>query len=675
MDELITVVIPVYNVEKYLNRCIESVINQTYKNLEIILVDDGATDNCPSICDEYAKKDSRIKVIHKKNGGLSDARNVAIDVAKGAYIGFVDSDDYIALDMFEKLYNAINEYEADISVCLHYVEKGKALSIEVPPMDEVKVMGRDEAEKLLLEDKFVKNYAWDKLYKATLFEGVRYPVGRNYEDIATTYLLFEKADKVCRIPEYLYSYQMRDDSISANASDEKWHKNCKAIIQGNMERYLYYTDKDKKDFADMAMSKLVVYIYTFIMFSYKLDKPETCREYQQFLRDNKGSIKVNKYISQKDKNLIDTYTASELKCKVYFRLRSKRKIFNKFKKVINRTKRLVKKPQCKCDFKLAQGKNKRLVLFELPCFDNLGDHAIAYADKLFLERFIEKNPEYQLFVIDGWDVPNAVEGLKSCVQASDIMLCQGGGNMGNLYEFAEVMRHKVLKAFPDNKIIIFPQTLYFTKDAEGQVAYKKYRKIYNTPKQLTIFARDAHTYELMKDFCNADIVKMTDMVASVDASEYASDNREGMVLCLRSDVESSLDAEGKKYLYSLCRKYSDKVLVTDTVTRTEISQNTRMAALESKWRTFGKARLVVTDRLHGMIFCLITKTPCIVLGNNHHKVRETYNTLAKCEYLYFCNGKEEVEAAINKALAAPVPKVKTDFSENYLKIEQIIKGC
>lgn len=119
-SKLISVIVPVYNVEKYLSKCIDSILAQTYKNLEIILVDDGSPDNCPKICDEYAKKDNRIKVIHKENGGLSAARNVALDIAKGEYIGFVDSDDFIAEDMYEVLYNLAEKYNAEISSVSFY---------------------------------------------------------------------------------------------------------------------------------------------------------------------------------------------------------------------------------------------------------------------------------------------------------------------------------------------------------------------------------------------------------------------------------------------------------------------------------------------------------------------------------------------------------------------------
>ena len=117
MDSLISVIVPIYNVEKYLQKCVDSIINQTYKNLEIILVDDGSPDNCPKMCDDYAEKDSRIKVVHKENGGLSDARNVGMEVATGEYVSFIDSDDYISLDFYETLLETIVDNDSDVVEC------------------------------------------------------------------------------------------------------------------------------------------------------------------------------------------------------------------------------------------------------------------------------------------------------------------------------------------------------------------------------------------------------------------------------------------------------------------------------------------------------------------------------------------------------------------------------
>ena len=168
MSKLISVIVPVYNVEKYLEKCVSSIVNQTYKNLEIMLVDDGSTDSSGKMCDEFAKKDDRIKVIHKPNGGLSDARNSALKIAKGDYIGFVDSDDYIADDMFETLCDLMEDNNSDISIVSFYEIYNNKL-IGVRDSKELENMTKLEAMKELLIDSKIQSYAWNKLFKRELF--------------------------------------------------------------------------------------------------------------------------------------------------------------------------------------------------------------------------------------------------------------------------------------------------------------------------------------------------------------------------------------------------------------------------------------------------------------------------------------------------------------------------
>lgn len=238
---LISIIIPVYKVEKYLEKCIQSVINQTYENLQIILVDDGSPDNCGKICDEYAKKDHRIEVIHKSNGGLSDARNKGLEIAKGEYIGFVDSDDYIEADMYEVLYNLLKQYNADVSICNFYtVSQGK---IAIKNVDSgIKEYTRIEILKEILLDNNIQSYAWNKLYKKELFDEIKYPVGKKYEDIGTTFYLLEKCNKVVVTGKPEYYYINRQDSIVNNVTETT----ITDYIELIMQRYDYIEENIKE---------------------------------------------------------------------------------------------------------------------------------------------------------------------------------------------------------------------------------------------------------------------------------------------------------------------------------------------------------------------------------------------------------------------------------------------
>ena len=238
---LISVIIPVYKVEKYVEKCIQSVINQTYENLQIILVDDGSPDNCGKICDEYAKKDHRIEVIHKSNGGLSDARNKGLEIAKGEYIGFGDSDDYIEADMYEVLYNLLKQYNADVSICNFYtVSQGK---ISVKNADNgINEYNRIEILKEILLDKNIQSYAWNKLYKKELFDEIKYPIGKKYEDIGTTFFLLEKCNKVVVTGKSEYYYINRQDSIVNNVTETT----ITDYIELIMQRYDYIEENIKE---------------------------------------------------------------------------------------------------------------------------------------------------------------------------------------------------------------------------------------------------------------------------------------------------------------------------------------------------------------------------------------------------------------------------------------------
>ena len=221
-QELISVVVPVYNVEKYLKKCVDSILNQTYKNLEIFLVDDGSLDNSGSICDEYAKKDKRIIVVHKANGGLSDARNVAIDQATGKYITFIDSDDYVALDMIEFLYRNIKENNAEISTCMYQnFWENQELQLDKLEQPSINVFDNQQALELMLYQKNCTTSAWGKLYLTKLFEGIRYPFGKICEDLDTTYLLFAKAKKIVISNCKKYYYLQRQNSIINSKFNEK----------------------------------------------------------------------------------------------------------------------------------------------------------------------------------------------------------------------------------------------------------------------------------------------------------------------------------------------------------------------------------------------------------------------------------------------------------------------
>lgn len=215
-EPLISVIVPVYKVEKYLRKCVDSILTQDYQNLEILLVDDGSPDNCPRICDEYAQTDTRIKVIHKSNGGLSDARNVGIDQMCGEYVAFIDSDDYVDSNYIRVMYELIVRYHTKMSVLTIRTERedGSVCSAFKQTLPEGKLSAEQLLEDIMYQWHFETN-AFCKLYHKSLFEQIRYPKGELYEDLSTTYKLINKCvEGIACSCEYMpYHYIQHPGSI------------------------------------------------------------------------------------------------------------------------------------------------------------------------------------------------------------------------------------------------------------------------------------------------------------------------------------------------------------------------------------------------------------------------------------------------------------------------------
>lgn len=210
---LISVIVPVYNVEPYLDRCIQSIVNQSYTDLEIILVDDGSQDNCPAICDNWARRDHRIMVIHKKNGGLSDARNSGLAIATGEYIAFVDSDDWIDPDLIITLLSAIRKDHSEVAVCTVEMVWEDSTPNQLLTVHINKVLDRFEAQKALLEETLLKQPVWGKLYRCELLKGIPFEVGKQHEDVYWSYQVIGNAEHVSLIKYIGYYYTQRATSI------------------------------------------------------------------------------------------------------------------------------------------------------------------------------------------------------------------------------------------------------------------------------------------------------------------------------------------------------------------------------------------------------------------------------------------------------------------------------
>lgn len=251
MAELISVVVPVYNVEAYLDKCIQSIVSQTYENLQIILVDDGATDRSGVICDQWAGKDRRIRVIHKENGGLSDARNAGMTVATGKWLSFIDSDDFISVDTFERMYLAATENNCDIGVCniVRIYDDGETEPF-YHPVSELTVLPGDARYDTLRQPSVC-----NKLFRRELFEGVQFPKGRYYEDTFVYHILAHHAKAIALTGHDGYYYLSRRDSI---LGQPKYTDRYFDMIEAVYERMTYMIERNVSCAKDACLSLYAV---------------------------------------------------------------------------------------------------------------------------------------------------------------------------------------------------------------------------------------------------------------------------------------------------------------------------------------------------------------------------------------------------------------------------------
>lgn len=287
MGEKISVIVPVYNVEQYLERCVDSIINQTYTNLEIILVNDGSTDNSGKLCDELAKKDERIRVIHKENGGLSDARNRGIYEAESDLVGFIDSDDYIDNDMYEVLLRNLNDTDADLSMCALYDVYNNTPEEQVTNK-EIWELSSEQAIKMVMEAKILSVTAVNKLYRKRLFLDLKFEVGKIAEDAFIMIKLLDKCEKIVATNVKKYYYVHRENSITTQKFSTKFLNVIEAYEQNSniiLEKY-----PKLKDVAQTRMNWAYFYVLDRLLLDDNYNDKELENKLISYLKNHRKDI-------------------------------------------------------------------------------------------------------------------------------------------------------------------------------------------------------------------------------------------------------------------------------------------------------------------------------------------------------------------------------------------------
>ncbi|WP_340020840.1 polysaccharide pyruvyl transferase family protein [Paenibacillus sp. FSL K6-1096] len=319
-----------------------------------------------------------------------------------------------------------------------------------------------------------------------------------------------------------------------------------------------------------------------------------------------------------------------------------------------------------------KGKTKAIYVVGSPEHDNLGDHAITYAQMNFLRKAF---PDYTLIEIVANRLMHNMKCLEEFCTPEDIFVLQGGGNFGIEYFREEEVRRKIISEFPNNKIIVFPQTIYFGDTELGRAEFKKTQDLYGSHKDLTLVAREATSYEIMKaGFRNNAVLLTPDIVMSLDITDPPKE-RHGALLCIRADKESIFGDQDKRTIEAYTAKHYSSITFTDTCIERPVSVQDRDMELNTLWDQFKGAEVVITDRLHGMIFAAITSTPCIALGNYNYKVVGSYEWIKHLGFVKFTNELDRIPELLEELRQLDHPRYNNEFSTaHYSQIIQAMSG-
>lgn len=316
---------------------------------------------------------------------------------------------------------------------------------------------------------------------------------------------------------------------------------------------------------------------------------------------------------------------------------------------------------------------KKIYILNTPLHTNIGDSAIAYAQNLFLEKNFGN--KYKIVEVTSWELNRFRRVLSYTVRKKDIVMQHGGGNMGIEWFGEELERRRIIEMFPNNKMIIFPQTIYYGDSDKGKEEFEKSKQIYNSHKDLTVIAREKVSYEIMKNaYYKCKVILTPDIVLSMNGLENKY-KRENITFCFRKDSEKILKNSDQEIIIEKCKKITDKLIFTDMNSLKEVTKENRKNIIMNKFKDFQKSKLVITDRLHGMVFCALSGTPCIAFSNYNQKVKGTYDWIKDLDYIKYVDNIEEAKVYIDKIMNLETCKYDNSrFISYYNQIKDIINS-
>ncbi|MFO7612594.1 MAG: glycosyltransferase [Clostridia bacterium] len=698
--EKVSVIVTVYNGEDHIGDCIDSIILQTYRNIELIVVDDGSTDMSGHICDDYAACHGWITCIHGENEGLSAARNKGLDEACGKYIIFMDADDHVEPGMISVAVERMKETEADVCIWGYYADFTDMAGRHIKAIehhaenrfyyggDLGKIAGFGGATGLL-------GYAWNKIYRRSLIEegGYRFEKGLSLiEDIVFNSQVLSRSKGICFIDALFTHYMQR----SSQSMGKKFHEGHFKLIQRASEamRGLYESwGADPKAVNCIIRRISFGYLKSALISlqSSELSLKQKKKLLVKFLESREGRAILE---SGGAGNLTDRMVSFMLRCRftgiviwaygVRVGMRSlPAGLFNcvYLNNQIIRVKLFIKYLLSPSGGEIsgATAGDRKIIVALAADYGNLGDVAITVAQTKYLTgRF----PGYQIVDFPISRTFTGMKQLKRVCSPDDIITLTGGGNTGDRYDDIEYCRQFMIRRFRRNTTVSFPQTVEFSKTRSGVKALAKAAKVYSGHRELILSARDRKSYEEYRNNFKDNECMLAPDAALLLETDCRGYERKGILMCMRDDGEKRISAEKEHALFTGLSGICETKMIDTHIDRCGMTPPQREAELENLLDAFKKARLVVTDRLHGMIFCAVTGTPCLSIDNGNRKISGVYECWLKglgfIDFIFVTDINEmtrRAEVLVKMATKNPAPlKLREEFEVIGKLMDELISG-
>lgn len=727
---LVSVIMPNYNSKDYIGEAIDSVLNQTYDKLELIIIDDGSTDDSKCLIND--RKDGRIRPVFLScNGQICNALNIGLDIAKGEYIARIDSDDVWEKDKLEKQINILKR-DDKIGACFTWVniiDDESFLSNDKEQLCYRLFRHNNEDRVSHIRELFYKGcYLCHPtvLVRKKIVDQVGY---YNYSFVQIQdydyWLRLLLITDIYIINEELVRYR-RCQNISRNISANTDKANVRSLNENMLMKNNFVNSLSNSQFIEIFQKD-------FLCKDAQTDEELKCERafvllnsYEKTMRyPVDGIYKINELLNQDetrkllrtkynfvDKDFYDimanhifydyileknSHDLQERKADIeYLKAENTRlqklctsyelskswmitKPFRFISGIVARILRPIKNVKYHYYF----GKNKKnmpnIYLMNSEDYGNLGDLQIAVSEIEWMEHCFSQN--YRIHEIPATKYTKLLPFVKKYVRKDDLIFINGGGNTGNEYLEAEERRRQIIELFPDNVIYNLPQTVYFNeKKSNYEIELAKSQYIYNQHNNFHFWVRDQYSYEFMKKNFNCDVVLTPDMVLYNDFKQLKRERKNKIIIIFRREFEAKIGQEHRDYISNVAKKYAKSVIEIDNL-KEYYSCGKREEEILNHLSEIKEAGLVITDRLHGMIFSVISETPCIVIDNYNQKVSNFYNTWLKdIDYVCLVKNVKQIEKMIPVMLkkkciynGEQFKKIFEDLASSIIKNAEVVE--